>query len=492
MVDSTLVPDGGTKPASAPVTVRVKPALKAAYGLGNLTEGLLSAVVATYAFFYFTAVLGLSGTLAGAALAISLVIDAFMDPLLGSVSDGTRSRFGRRHPMMALALAPVFLTLGMLFTTPPGLSQLALFAWLTVLMTVHRIALSAFTIPYSALGAELSNDYRERTSIVVVARLFGVTGTLIALVIGYGWFLKPDGAVLSAQAYVPVGWLGGLMALLAGVVFIALTVRTGVTVAPTTVPDSGQALARLPAEVREVLANRSFRVLFAGLVVFFAAIGSHLALALHANVFFWKIDPEDLLIPSSGYLLGLLVGVPVTALLARLFEKRGQVFVGLGLLCASWTVLPLLQITGAAALQGDAIVGLLTLNWLVAGIGSSVATVAYSSMMGDAADEHEHLFGVRREGLYFAGLSFASKAAGALGTLVAGVGLDLIGFPGGFDGQALASVAVPPDKVQLLGWVYGPGTAVLTVLSAAILLAYRIDARRHGEIVRALGSRSAG
>jgi glycoside/pentoside/hexuronide:cation symporter, GPH family len=478
--------------AATPVRDRVPGGLKAAYGFGNIAEGVLGATLSTFAFFYFTAVLGLSGTLAGAAMAISLVIDAFLDPLIGSASDNTRTRFGRRHPMMAASLIPLFFTLGLLFTIPQGLDEPVLFALVTALAIVHRIALSALAIPYSALGAELSNDYRERTSIVVVARLFGVVGTIIAVVLGYGVFLRPEGAPLQASAYAPLGWTCALVALVAGVVFLAATVRAGAQVMPAAPPEGGAALRRLPGEVREVLSNRSFRVLFAGLILFFAAIGSHLALSLHANVFFWKLAGDQLLVPSLGYLVGITLGVPATAVAARFLEKRGQVFLGLGILCASWTVLPVLQITGVAGLTQEQLVGLLTLNWMAAGIGSTITTIAYGSMMGDAADEHEHLFGVRREGLYFAGLAFAGKTATGLGTLVAGVGLDLVGFPRGMDGQALAQVAVPEPTVALLGWIYGPGTAALTVASMAVLLAYGITARRHGEIVAALGSRRAG
>jgi GPH family glycoside/pentoside/hexuronide:cation symporter len=480
-------------PALSPAAPgRVPARLKLAYGFGNVTEGVLAAALSTFAFFYLTAVLGLSGTLAGAAMAISLVIDAFMDPLIGSASDSTRTRFGRRHPMMAASLIPLFFTLGMLFTIPQGLSEPVLFALVTALAVIHRIALSAFTIPYSALGAELSNDYRERTSILVAARLFGVVGTIIAVVLGYGVFLRPEGAPLLAAAYAPLGWTCALVSLLAGVLFLASTVRAGVQVMPADSPAGGAALRRLPSEVREVLSNRSFRVLFAGLILFFAAIGSHLALSLHANVFFWKLTGNELLVPSLGYLAGIAVGVPATAVAARWLEKRGQVFLGLGILCASWTVLPLVQIVGLGGLEHAQLVGLLTLNWTAAGIGSTITTIAYGSMMGDAADEHEHLFGMRREGLYFAGLAFAGKTATGLGTLVAGIGLDLVGFPRGLDGQALAQVKVPEPTVDLLGWIYGPGTAALTIASMLVLLSYTITARRHGEIVAALGIRRAG
>jgi glycoside/pentoside/hexuronide:cation symporter, GPH family len=477
---------------AATSNAKVPGRLKLVYGLGNTAEGIVSAALSTYGFFYFTAVLGLSGTLAGLAMAISLVIDAFLDPMLGSVSDNTRTRWGRRHPMMAASLLPLVVTLGLMFATPTGLDQTVLFAWLTVLAIVHRICLSAFSIPYTAFGAELTNDYRERTSVVTIGRLFSVVGTVIAVVLGYGVFLAGPGGTLDAHSYAPLGWVCAGIALVFGVAFLLATVRTGRAAMPDDPPSGGAALRRLPAEVREVLSNRSFRVLFTGLVLFFAAIGSHLALSLHANTFFWKLAPAEMAGASGGYLIGILLGVPASALIGARLEKRTQVFIGLGTLCLTWTILPLAWISGGTGMDHATLVGLLTLNWCIAGVGSTVCTIAYGSMMGDAADEHESLFGVRREGLYFAGLAFAAKTATGLGTLLAGLGLDLVGFPGGLQGREISAVQVDPQTVLHLGWVYGPGTALLTLMSMLVLLAYRIDSRAHARIVFGLKARVTG
>ena len=97
------------------------------YAIGQLPEGIKSAAFGFFLLFYYNQVLGLSGTLAGVALFIALCFDAVSDPLVGSVSDFARSRWGRRHPFMYGAAVPFALSFFLLFTPPAGLSDTGLF-----------------------------------------------------------------------------------------------------------------------------------------------------------------------------------------------------------------------------------------------------------------------------------------------------------------------------------------------------------------------------
>src|SRR5258708_36227038 len=91
---------------------------KTIYGSGALVDGMASTAINTFLFFYMTAVCGLSGSLAGASLVVALLIDSAADPLIGSFSDNTHSRFGRRHPWMFAASLPPLVPLGLLFSAP--------------------------------------------------------------------------------------------------------------------------------------------------------------------------------------------------------------------------------------------------------------------------------------------------------------------------------------------------------------------------------------
>ena len=119
--------------AGQPAHGDLKPtrSVKFLYSLGQVVEsGYLA--VNSFVFFYYTAVLGMSGSMVGAALAISLCIDAALDPLIGSWSDGLRSRLGRRIPAMLIGAPLTMLTMGLMFSPPSGLTPLLLFGWLTL------------------------------------------------------------------------------------------------------------------------------------------------------------------------------------------------------------------------------------------------------------------------------------------------------------------------------------------------------------------------
>jgi GPH family glycoside/pentoside/hexuronide:cation symporter len=127
----------------------------------------------------------------------------------------------------------------------------------------------------------------------------------------------------------------------------------------------------------------------------------------------------------------------------------------------------------------------------VGGVLMAAAAIAFASMMADAADEHEHLFGARREGLYFAGWAFASKAAAGAGALIAGMVLQLIAFPTDIAAHGGTAAVLPDATIYWLGFFYGPGAGVLYLGSIVASFLYRLDAKGHAAIMRDLDQRRA-
>jgi GPH family glycoside/pentoside/hexuronide:cation symporter len=126
----------------------------------------------------------------------------------------------------------------------------------------------------------------------------------------------------------------------------------------------------------------------------------------------------------------------------------------------------------------------------VGNVGVALALVGFQSMMADAADEHDLLFGARREGLYFAGISFAAKASTGLGVLIAGLSADAIGFPNDLAARG-PHATVPWPVARDLALIYGPGAAVITTLGLLLLFGYKLDRAAHGRILETLAARKA-
>ena len=463
----------------APVTVRVK----LTYGMGQLVESSSSTLYGTFLFFFYTALLGLPGSLVGLATAISLVIDAVADPMLGSWSDATRSRWGRRIPFMAIGAPLVALGLGLVFGPPAGLATPALFAWLLGMSLLMRFAVSVFNVPFIALGAEMSEDYAERSSVVAYRTIFSIVGPLAALVLGYGVFLAGKSGLTHAGGYAPLGWSIAALILVGGVVLSALLSHRFAAGLPTEAPESVAIHQRFLGEVVEICSRiRLLRVLFSVSVLFWVAQGVASALTQHLNLYVWQISSSQILLITLAYFSGTDFWPPLTPILAKRVEKRNLVMAGLVFLCLAQGGLTGLRGLGLFTLSGSAVVVPLAINNFFAGVGVTFAGISIASMMADAADEHDFLFRRRREGLYFAGLGFAGKAATGVGALVAGIGLDAIGFPAGV-AQKGAVVHLSAQTVNGVALIAGPLVAAVAGLATILLIFYRIDRRRHDLIL---------
>jgi len=457
------------------------------YSLGQIAQSGAFDAALPFVFFYYTAVLGLPGGLVGVAIAISLVFDAVVDPLVGSWSDNVGGKIGRRLPLMMLGTPLMCIALGLLFSPPSHMPTMALLAWLAITSVAVRSLLSVFNVPYIALGAEMADGYAERSSVVAWRALAGIVAGVLVAVLAYNIYFAKAPGLLNAHAYPGFGWAAGLATLIGCAACCAGTLRYAAALPrPPKVQDS--IVRRLPREVAEVFRNPSFRLLFSTCVIFFVAIGVNATLNNHVSIFVWKFKPWMMQVAAFCLLGGVLAGVATAPLLARFVEKKTMVLVGLLSIIAVWILLPTLYVTGLVRPTGLAALPYVGFVVFVAGIGIGFAAVAFPSMMADVADEHDLLFNARREGLYFAGLSFAAKASAGLGALVGGFAIQLIGFP---QNAAQTGVALPPVMLDKLILAWGPGAALFAIVGTLVFWPYSITRKRHEVIAAELKARRA-
>jgi glycoside/pentoside/hexuronide:cation symporter, GPH family len=469
---------------------RLKFGQKLGYAAGNMVDGIVSQSLSIFLLFYVTAVCGLPGGLAGIALATGLVVDAVVDPLIGSSSDGWRSRFGRRLPFMLVGLPAVAVLFVAIFSLPKGLGTPLLFAYVTALSVLLRIAMSLFILPYQAVGAELSEDYTERSAIMAWRWGLAMIGTLVAVVLGFGVFFAGTNGTTHRAAYTPFALTLAVIFIIGGLISARTVGRTLDRQHPPVASEGGLHV-RVWRELGEVFRNRSFRILFGSALLFFSALGTHATLGLHTNTFFWHLTSPQTQTVTLAVFAGLLFGAPLTAPLLKWLEKRTVLIVGLIGLAASETVPASLRLLGLFPFQGDTLMWILSAIVFIGGVLMAAGSIAFSSMMADAADEHEHLFGARREGLYFAGWAFASKAATGMGALIAGSVLQLVAFPTDLAARGGAAAVLPNATINALGFFYGPGAGILYTAAILSALLYRLDAKSHAAIISDLTERRA-
>ncbi|MGA3085375.1 MAG: MFS transporter, partial [Thermodesulfobacteriota bacterium] len=144
--------------------------VKLGYGICDLGGNLFFTATAFVLMNYLTDSVGLSAALAGIALMVGRLWDAFYDPVIGFISDKTATKMGRRRPFMLGGTIPLFIAMVIMFTNPAliagaGIGQTMLFIYVMVVYIILCTAYSTVNIPYSSLAPELTTDYHERSSL---------------------------------------------------------------------------------------------------------------------------------------------------------------------------------------------------------------------------------------------------------------------------------------------------------------------------------------
>lgn len=463
--------------------------LKIGYGIGKGADSMASFWFGTLLLIYYNQALGLPGWLAGLAMMIGLSFDGLSDPAVGSFSDGLRSRIGRRHPLILASAIPVGLCFYLLFAPPEGLGHLGLFFWLLGFGVLTRLATTFFNVPHLSLGAELSADYTERTTIVAWRTSFHVlTGALVAVGV-WGYFdAHPgpaglDGQLIAANYRVCAGAVALAMT---SVILISgfATLSSVPHLLGRDEPRRAFRIAKVLTDLRLALASRSFRALFSGVFLLSVYIGVQASLGTHLLTFFWHLDELEIrnwqIFAGIGGGLAVLAARPLNGWL----DKRNCTLLGVVLFASASTGPVLGDLAGWMPADRAALVWTLYLASAAAALGGVLAVVTGNSMMADVADEHEWVHGVRQEGIYFGSLNFAGKATTALGQLMAGVTVDLVGL----DPRSVPA-EVPQTVIVNFGLAYS-GFIVFMALAGIALAAYDLGRERHDAIKRELIARA--
>lgn len=443
----------------------LRPRHKAIYALGDLTVNTgLSALGLIYVPFFLTQVAGLRPALAGLVPLVGRVIDAFVDPLVGRLSDTTRWRAGRRRPYFLIGALPFGVTYAAMWLDPPFEAQWALFVYYTLAYTLASIAMTVLCIPYMALLPEMATDYDDRTSLNTyrnVGALLGVFAAIairpVATAVGGG---TPD---FEAAGYLFAVGLAAPWLAVWGVSF-----------------ERPQFAARVVQEsfvdgLRNIARHSSFLRLTG--MYLFGRIAMDLVSALLILYFtYWIGRSEDFELAMFLFLLAVILALPLWSWVARGRDKATIFRWG------TWWWIASSFVFLFATPEWP--------RWLVfvvpplAGIGYAVVDVMPWAMLGEAIDEDDLRSGERREGMYNGVFMFVRKLGGAVGVfLVMGV-LDLAGYR-----QGAEQTEFVRQTIRVLTTA-GP----VLFLAASIWCAhnYPLTREQHEDIVRQLEERDRG
>jgi glycoside/pentoside/hexuronide:cation symporter, GPH family len=446
------------------------------YGLGAVPFGAKAQLFGLLLLFY-NQLLGLSAAAVSAIIAASVVLDAVWDPLVGQISDTTRSCWGRRHPYLYGVAVPLALAFALLWRPPAGWSQAALLVWLAVFTILTRLLASLHELPSAALMPELARGYDERTALVGLRHIFGNVGAGISFVLAYGVFLRstpghPFGQ-LNRAGYAPFGaTIAGVM--LVTILLSALGTHRVIPRLYAPRPRIDGIVPRVRA-IGQTLRSRNFAVIAISGLLHGINLGIHGGLAIYFSTYFWRLPAEKLL------WLGLLSGPahPLAAVFAPILAKRWgkrDACVRLFLAAIALGNLPLVAgLLGwmpPAGSQAQFVILLADLS-VVTFIGTS-GFIIVTSMIADIVEEAELRTGRRSEGLLLAADTFLQKLSAGMAIAVPGLLLALVAFPRRADPATLN-----PEVMRRLAFFSLPLWVALGLAATGVLLFYRIDRRTH-------------
>lgn len=461
---------------------------KILYGIGEVANGIKMVVFALFTLFFYTTVMGLPSSWVGFATVAALVWNAGINPYVGYLSDTARFRFGRRHTFMLVGALSMGAAFWAFFSPPRGLSPGGLLLWLVVTSVLARTATSVYEVPYSALGAELSEGYHERTAIAAIRGLLALLGTLAAASLSFLAFF-PDRTPgvdpkLDYAGYPAMGLAFGLVMTVVGLIATLGTLSRRPFLPAHGAAETPRARRGFSLGVIQCLRNPSFLVLFTSFSLFFLGVVINASLSLYYLTYYARITASAAVSAFQlAFYVGGLVGMLVWLVVSRFVEKRR--------LCLLAALVTTALMSGALLLVGEGrVFGTGNLRPLVIGNGlagffGSVLWFMPGSMIADVADEDELTTGRRREGSFFGMFFFGQQIGAAVSALMTGVLLEW--FAGLIPGPAGQSAVT----VHRIGVLYAALPALLVMAAAALIWRYSLTQPRVAAIQAELGRRRA-
>ncbi|MDA8426834.1 MAG: MFS transporter [Treponema sp.] len=471
---------------------------KLGFGVCDLGGNLFFTALGFWALKYLTDTVGIAAAVAGTVIMAGKLVDALWDPVLGYLSDRTRTRWGRRRPYIFFGSVPLAFAMWWFFTNPHIQSPVLLTAWAALSFIALNVIYSIVNIPYSSLTPELTQDYHERSSLNGFRFMFAVLGTLLGAA-SVPPLLAAFGGVEGADKSLGFSMMG----LLFGAVMLVTAMTTALTVRePAPAPESeartefspevGAAaesdpdprrpvrkaappVAGAAASARRsgrgdflrtylsVFRNRPYLIVL--LTYALNLIGLTFLQGIIAYYFQYIYAREDLTALAMLVLLvTAMVFIPVSVIVSkRIGKKRTYQICFFALGSASLVLFFLGQALGPWFFIG---------MMVYAGIGVGFGYVAPYSMVPDTIELDAARTGARKEGAFYGMWLLTSKIGSAVAMFASGLVLSFGGF--------VPNAAQAPASQLAIRLLIGPIPAVFLLGALFLIDRYPIDEKSYG------------
>lgn len=430
---------------------------KIIYGSGDFGYSMTNSIIAAYFLLFLTDVVGMSAATAGIAILIGRTWDYINDPLIGNISDRTKTRWGRRRPFLLFGAVPFAITFAMLWYKPAFVDQTALAVYYALAYILYDAAQTFVFMPYFALTPELTDDYDERTSLTSYRMVYNILGGLIAFTIP----LMVVGS-FSPQNASNVQRMGIIFGALSAIPLFLIFFKTRETQHPAKYEKPN-----IINSIKVALKNRPFVL---GAVVYLATWTS---MNIVQTVLLYYVKYVLLRESMSDILMGAIFITAIAALplwnwVSKKLDKRKAYALGISF----WALAQVLLMT----LTSSTPVGWVVALCILAGIGVSAAHVLPWAMIPDAIEYGELNTGERHEGVFYSLVTLMAKVASSIAIPITAFVLELTGYVPNSSTQ-------PQSALNGIRFLIGPVPAVCLIIGIVFALRYPLERNEFNEIV---------
>ena len=439
---------------------RLPLAMLLAYGVPTAGASYIAFLLTLYIFKYATDVLLIAPAAMGMIFAVARIWDAISDPLVGYLSDRTRTRYGRRRPWL-FAAVPAFALVPMMVWSPPAfLEGPGLLVWMLVGLLLYETVLTIFFIPHMALGGELSMDHHERTRVFAFRQVPWSLGFFVCVGAVHLLTTADDKREMAL-------WVSG-----AGGIVAAVLIGWGAWKLREHASHIGRGASSPLKAFGDIMRNPPARMLLAVFLIESLGMATLGIIAPYFMQYVVKAESAYSLMLLFHFVPSLLV-IPLGVIIARRYGKK-----------AVWGAS---MVIAGVSYGANYWAGVGDIAWVMfwvtgTGIAVGIGAVVGPSLQADLIDYDEYRTGERKEGAYFALWNFVRKAANGITGALAGVALQLSGF--------VPNAEQTPETLQAISFLYAGVPGIAMLLGAWMFFTlFRFDAADHLRIRAELDGR---
>ena len=449
------------------------------YGVGECANSLVMNGVFGFAMIFFTKALGLNPAWAGFAMAVSVVWEAIFEPIMGHISDNTRSRWGRRHPYMMVGGMLMAVCSYMIWFVPEIFrsSPFATLGYVIVVNLVLRTGLTMFFIPYMALGFEMCSDYQGRAKLQSIRQIFNMAANFAGPAMAWSIFFQDRETIRGttvAANYLHMGTAFAISTAIFVLVVVVFTFHWHEDTRHAKRESRAGWINGFLADMKQILRDPNPRWVF--VFVFVVCAGMVLVSSLQIFIYddYMKFSAFQKTIAHGGTMAGMALGALTSVGLAKKFDKRNTVLLGGLVSVTASLILGLIFVTGLVPHEATWIVGGRTVPLALClfvplhaayWFGNGVMLPIANAMMADVSEIHRLQTGIKKDGGYSSVFSLSMRMAISMSLLASGYCLNFIGYKVPQNAEAVTQNPEAIWRLGLVTFVLGAFICLLSLLA---------------------------